>query len=93
MLAFVCVCKRGRKRGTSENVKDAVFSVFLLTGKIASIKILAFIANGTMTNEMEKEGTLMAYDNCRILVVRGPPMKVNITIPNTILNTHVTKFQ
>lgn len=80
---------------TSENVKEADLSLLRLAGKIAAIRVLAFMANGTITNDMQKDGKLMEYDNPRILFVRGPPRKVNTTMPNRtwitdIINAHLS---
>ncbi|KAK4440020.1 hypothetical protein Salat_0336900 [Sesamum alatum] len=82
---------RCSERDTSENVKEALLSFFCLAGKSAVIAVLAFMANGTITNEMLKDDNLMAYDNCRMLIMRGPPRKVNITMPAETRNTDAMK--
>lgn len=80
-----------KERRTSENVKEALFSLLWLAGEIAAIADLQFMANGTTTNDMAKEGTFIEYDNCRILSVRGSPRKVIITIPRITCNKDLIK--
>lgn len=90
MVLMMCV-HGSTERDTSENVKEALLSFFCLAGKSAVIAVLAFMANGTITNEMLKDDNLMAYDNCRMLVMRGPPRKVNIRMPTKTWNTDMMK--
>lgn len=76
---------------TSENVKEVVSSLFLLAGRSATNAARAFMANGTMTKEMTKEGNFIAFDNCRMFCIRGPAKKVNIAMPNNTCKTDLRK--
>lgn len=67
---------------SSVNAQDAVSLLLMLAGRSAAIASLAFMASGTTTKEMMKDGNPMACDSCRMLAVRGPPMKFNINMPN-----------
>lgn len=81
----MCVCaetETEREKETSENVQEAVSSLFLLAGRIAATADRAFMASGTTTKEMTKDGNPITFDSCRMLLVRGFPRKVNIPIPN-----------
>lgn len=76
---------------TSENVKDVVFIVFWLAGYIADMALRVFIARGIMTNEMKKDGTPIALENCAVLVLSGCERNVNRTMPNMTCRTDLLK--
>lgn len=71
---------------TSEYIKDAILDFFLLA-KIRVDTTSLELAKGRMTNEMKKEGMLVAVEKLSTASTRGSAVTAAIMVPKSNMKT------